>query len=131
MLATNDNYAPYAGVTITSLLDNSSNEYIYDIYIFYTELSSDNISRFEKMNQQYKNCRDGIQIRCININSYIDKEVPLYENFHFSKDSIVINGIEYSKNRRGLNFVIIDLKQQKVVKSFNVDTYDDAFLLLR
>lgn len=86
VLATNDNYAPYAGVTITSLLDNASDEYFYDIYIFYTELSSDNINRFEKMNQQYKDCCGRIQIRCLNINSYIDKEVPLYENFHFSKE---------------------------------------------
>ena len=58
-------------------------------------------------------------------------EIKCDSNFTQNKSSIIINGVEYSKNCRGLNFVIIDRKQQKVVKSFNVDTYDDALLLLR
>ena len=79
VFATNENYAPYAGVTITSIIENSSKEYFYDIYVFYTDLSSDTISRFHQMNGE------NFSVTCKDVNSYIDREL-LYENFHFSKE---------------------------------------------
>ncbi len=79
VFATNENYAPYAGVTISSLVANSSKEYFYDIYVFYTDLSKDTISRFEQMTG------NNYSVTCLDVNSYIDKEL-LYENFHFSKE---------------------------------------------
>lgn len=39
--------------------------------------------------------------------------------------SININGIEYSKQRRGLNFVILNKKTEEILDSFNVDTCGD------
>ncbi|WP_304405238.1 hypothetical protein [Algibacter lectus] len=45
--------------------------------------------------------------------------------------SILINGKEYSKNLRGHNFVIIDLKEQKVLDAFNIDTHGDDKLLIK
>lgn len=40
-----------------------------------------------------------------------------------NSSSILINGIEYSKNVRGLNFVIYDLKDKQVAESVTFDTY--------
>lgn len=44
--------------------------------------------------------------------------------------SIKINGVEYSKNRRGLNFVVVNNKTLEVVQSFYCDTYDDDNALI-
>ena len=79
VFATNENYAPYAGVTITSIVENSSKDFFYDIYVFYTELSKETINAFETMSGK------NYSVTCVDVNSYIDKEL-LYENFHFSKE---------------------------------------------
>ena len=79
VFATNENYAPYAGVTITSIVENSSKDFFYDIYVFYTELSKETIDKFESMSGK------NYSVTCVDVNSYIDKEL-LYENFHFSKE---------------------------------------------
>ena len=44
--------------------------------------------------------------------------------------SIKVNGIEYSKNRRGLNFVIIDNQSFEVVNQFSCDIHADENLLI-
>lgn len=45
--------------------------------------------------------------------------------------SIIVNGKEYSKNLRGHNFVIINLKEQVVFDTFNVDTHGDSKLTIK
>lgn len=45
--------------------------------------------------------------------------------------SIKINGIEYSKQRRGLNIVILNKKTGKILDFFNVDTYEDHNLMIK
>lgn len=42
----------------------------------------------------------------------------------------IINNQDYSKNRRGLNITIFDLKNKNLLDSFNVDSYADANLTL-
>ncbi len=42
--------------------------------------------------------------------------------------SIKIDGVEYSKNRRGLNIVVYDLNNNEVVDSINVDTYMSIYI---
>lgn len=79
VFATNEGYAPYAGVTITSIIENSSKEYFYDMYVFYTDLSEDTISRFHQIKG------DNFSVTCLDVNAHIDREL-LYENFHFSKE---------------------------------------------
>lgn len=41
---------------------------------------------------------------------------------HGNTSSIMINGIEYSKNRRGLNFVVFDENRMKVIDQVSFDT---------
>lgn len=50
------------------------------------------------------------------------------EGYRYKKEksSILINNIDYSMNKRGLNFVIIDKYYGCVVDSFNIDTYKDC-----
>ena len=73
----------------------------------------------------------------------------LYKKYHFSDDnnnsvyvsivssgnkhgikksSIIVNNIDYSLNKRGLNFVIIDSRLGNVVDTFNIDTHADGKL---
>ncbi|MGL4364696.1 MAG: hypothetical protein ACRCSB_05785, partial [Bacteroidales bacterium] len=41
---------------------------------------------------------------------------------------IVINGKDYSLNKRGLNIVVFNMQSKQVVDAFNVDTYGDETL---
>ena len=45
---------------------------------------------------------------------------------------IIINNIDYSVNRRGLNFVILNKKTGKIIDSINIDTWlNDEFRIFR
>ncbi|MFR1632143.1 MAG: hypothetical protein ACLSU0_03135 [Oscillospiraceae bacterium] len=46
------------------------------------------------------------------------------------KSEIVINGIDYSRNLRGLNFVVIDNHTGEVIKALNCDLYADGDLTI-
>lgn len=46
----------------------------------------------------------------------------------YTKSNIVINGIDYSVNRRGLNIVIYSKEEARVIDSINVDTFNDPKL---
>ncbi len=48
-----------------------------------------------------------------------------------NKSSIRINGVEYSLNRRGLNFVIYDLNKQCVTDQISFDTHVPSFVSTR
>ena len=45
--ATDDNYVPFLSVAIASLLDNSSVENYYRIFILITQLKDENINKLE------------------------------------------------------------------------------------
>lgn len=80
-LAPNNAYAPHAGITITSMMENSSKEYFYDIYVLHTDLNSENIGLFHSM--EYENA----SVKCYCITRHVEKELKLmYTNFHFSKE---------------------------------------------
>lgn len=77
--ATNEAYAPYAAVSIASLIANSSNEYYYDVYVFHTGLKPETVGRFKSM--CCKNCR----VTPFRVSRFIEKERKLlYTNYHFS-----------------------------------------------
>lgn len=44
--------------------------------------------------------------------------------------SIMIDGKEYSQNRRGLNFTVLDNTTFEVLQSFYCDTYDDDYVMI-
>lgn len=63
----NEKYAPYAGVSITSLFENNKNVKSISIYILGEELSDESINRFNILAQQY-----GRKIYFVDTNKMID-----------------------------------------------------------
>ena len=47
--ATDDNYVPFLSIAIASLLDNSSTENFYRIFVLITQLKADNIEKIKKL----------------------------------------------------------------------------------
>ncbi len=81
IFATNNKYAPFAGVSIKSLVDNSSPEYFYDITVFHTDLSEANLERFSSIKGE------NYSVSPLCVTKFIEKELKLmYTNFHFSKE---------------------------------------------
>lgn len=79
--ATNNDYAPYASVSITSLVKNSSKEFFYEITVFHTDLSEENIELFSLMSGE------NYRVKPLCVTRFIEKELKLmYTNFHFSKE---------------------------------------------
>lgn len=116
VFAINDNYVPYCGVAIKSLMENASEEYIYKLHIFYSTLSDYNIQRMESMST------DNIHIKCMNVSQAIPN-VKLKNKNHVSKETvyriiapIVLN--EYDKILYlDSDMIILD----DVAKLFNID----------
>lgn len=64
----NGNYAPYAGISMTSLLENNKQMEHIRIFILGENLSSDSIARFRRMADAY-----GCELCFISIDAMIDK----------------------------------------------------------
>ena len=62
---------------------------------------------------------------------YKNLNIFLASDYKTNLTSIKINNDEYSQNRRGLNFVIVDKNTLKVTQTFYCDTYIDDFLIIR
>lgn len=58
------------------------------------------------------------------------RSLQVSSNFKENTTSIKVNGKEYSQNRRGLNFVVVNNKTYEVEDSFFCDTYADEYLLI-
>lgn len=69
VFATDDNFAPYCGVSIASLIDNASEERQYELYVFYDDLSSENINLIESMS------KNNVRIECVCISEHIDRKL--------------------------------------------------------
>lgn len=63
--SSDDNYVPYLLVLLTSIVQNSSDKYNYDIIIFYFSMSEKNKELIKHQREGY----DNISIRVINISS--------------------------------------------------------------
>lgn len=80
--ALNDAYIPFLAVTIKSLIDNSSENYLYNLRILYTSISKENIERIKKF------AKDNVIIEFVDLNYYIDRiKDKLYTRDYYSKDT--------------------------------------------
>jgi len=77
IFATDDNYVPYCGVAITSLIENSNKEINYQIYILYDTLSKINIQRLISLSS----CN--VTISCVSISEYV-KNINVTERNHIT-----------------------------------------------
>ena len=58
------------------------------------------------------------------------REIYVSSDYKENTTSIKVNGFEYSPNRRGLNFVVVNNKTYEVEDIFFCDTYADEYLLI-
>ena len=80
--AVDDTYVPFLGVTIQSIIENSSKDYMYAIKILYTKISDNNIKRIKKLEQ------DNLKIEFVDLNYYIDRiKDKLYTRDYYSKST--------------------------------------------
>ena len=79
VFATNENYAPFAGVAIQSLIENSDKNTNYQVYVFYTKLSNNTAFRLEKLST------DNVHVQTVDITSYVQEfSSSLYQEAYYS-----------------------------------------------
>ncbi len=77
--AVDDNYIPFLGVALKSLMDNASKEYKYEVKVLYTCVSEANIQKIKK----YEN--DKFDIEFVDLTSHVEKiRDKLYTRDYFS-----------------------------------------------
>ena len=76
-----NNYVPYWGVAATSLIEHASNEYMYKVYVFYTDLSEYNIRRVEGLSTS------NVEIHCVDVSGDMPS-VKLKNRNYISKETI-------------------------------------------
>lgn len=79
IFATNNSYAPFLDVSIISLIENMSEKYFYDIYIFETDLNKKNIEIFESHEG------NNFRINAINLSAKLNS-INLPSRGHYSKE---------------------------------------------
>lgn len=80
--STDNNYAPYLGVAIKSVIEHSSKEFNYDIFILDSNISKQNKSLILKIAEGYEN----FSIRFVDVNRHL-ADIPksiLYTHHHFA-----------------------------------------------
>ena len=80
--ATDDNYIPLLAVAIASLLDNSSEENFYKIYVLTTQLKEENIQKILKLK------KPNSSIRFVSLAKELDKYTDLFHlRDYYSKET--------------------------------------------
>ena len=78
--AVDNEYTPFLAVTLQSIIDNSSDKYLYEIKILYTNISKENKKRITFFE------RDNLKIEFVDVNYYIDNiKDKLYTRDYYSK----------------------------------------------
>lgn len=77
VFSTDDKYAPYCGVAITSLIANASKENVYKLFIFYDQLSMSNQLRIKQL------ATENVFIQFINIHDYVS-ETKILTHVHLT-----------------------------------------------
>ena len=78
--AVDDGYVPFLAVTLQSLLDNSSKNYIYDLKILYTSLSEENKKKILKFESK------DVKIEFVDLNYYIEEiQQKLHTRDYYTK----------------------------------------------
>ena len=81
VFATNEKYAPYAGVAIQSILEHAGPGHHYRVYVLHSGLSDDMVRLLEAQQAQQ------LSVRCLNVNKLIQlKNTSLREKSYFSKE---------------------------------------------
>lgn len=77
--AVDDNYIPFLGVALKSLMENSSKEYKYEIKVLYTNVSDTNKAKIKKYE------KENLDVEFVDLNSHVEKiRDKLYTRDYFS-----------------------------------------------
>ena len=80
VFACDENYAPYGGVAIQSILENAGEGHFYRVYVLHSGFTDDTIRLLEA------HSANQLSVRCLNVEPIIDgKNAALPERNHFSK----------------------------------------------
>ena len=80
--AVDDGYIPFLAVTIQSIKENTTDNYLYNLRVLYTNISKENIERIQKL------AEDNIVIEFVDLNYYIDRiKDKLYTRDYYSKST--------------------------------------------
>ena len=78
--AVDDNYIPFFGVALKSLIENASKDYKYEIKVLYTSVTTSNMNRI----REYET--DNVSIEFVDLNSHVSEiGDKLYTRDYFSK----------------------------------------------
>ena len=126
VFATNDKYLPYLSVSLQSLIENSSEERFYDVYIFHTSLSE--LNQIKICNMSTNN----VHVRTVDMNVMVN-DLPLYERSHFSVEMyyrILISEILWQYNK--VLYLDCDIAiQADVAELFDTDLNGNILAVVR
>ena len=77
VFSVDDNYAPYLGVAIRSLIDHASEDREYLVFVFHTKLSEGNVRRLERLSE------GSVRVVCQNVSPFV-RTAHLYSASHYS-----------------------------------------------
>ena len=69
--ATDDNYVPFLGVTLKSMMANASENYFYEIYVLSTKLKDENIEKIQNLVNE--EARKIFKIEFVNLTEQLEK----------------------------------------------------------
>ena len=82
VFACNENYAPYASVTIQSVLENAGPGRFYRVYVLHAGLTDDTIRLLESIRAPQ------LTVRCLNVGPLVEsKGVEMFVNRYLSKET--------------------------------------------
>lgn len=85
--ATNDNYAPFLSVSLTSMLENASTEYVYKVYVLTTSLKQQNMDNVCSVADKFSN-RVECTVEFISLEKELDKIQSLFHlRDYYSKET--------------------------------------------
>ena len=120
--AVDDNYIPFLGVALKSLIENSSKEYKYTIKVLYTSVKESNMNRIKKYNS------NNVDIEFVDLDTKVNEiSHKLYTRDYFSKTTyyrLLIPDLypEYKKVLY-LDSDIVILKD--IAELYNIDLKDN------
>lgn len=80
IFSSDNNYCPYLGTAIKSIIDNSSKENNYDVIVLYQDISKENQKKILSLAKEHKN----FSTRFISIKQFIKNKKNLYTNSYYS-----------------------------------------------
>lgn len=81
VFAANNEYTPYTGVAISSVILNSSRDFNYHIYVLNRNISDENVKRLESLGNDY------ISVKCVNVSEQI-RDISDFHSLHLTQECI-------------------------------------------